>query len=104
MPKFLMIALNGPAGGQEADFNTWYDNVHVPELLTVKGFKSAKRYKTIGGTIPEGVEWPYVAVYEIEADNFQDVIGDIGKSMKPFPACFDNTRSNSVFAVQISED
>ncbi|MEX2106629.1 MAG: hypothetical protein WD810_06995 [Solirubrobacterales bacterium] len=31
-------------GSPVEDWNAWYDNVHVPDILTVPGFNSATRY------------------------------------------------------------
>jgi hypothetical protein len=44
----------------EAAWNDWYDNVHVPELLSVPGFVSAVRFRQLG------TEGQYLAMYEIE--------------------------------------
>ena len=50
---------------REREFNDWYDDTHIPELLAVPGFVSARRYRRVGdGGGPE-----YLAVYEIEADD-----------------------------------
>jgi hypothetical protein len=50
---------------RDGEFNEWYDGTHVPELLAVPGFVSARRFRRVGddGT-PE-----YLAVYEIDADD-----------------------------------
>ena len=42
-----MIALNGPTSGAgyEAAYNTWYDEVHSADLLTVNGTISVRRFK-----------------------------------------------------------
>ncbi len=43
----------------ENDFNRWYDQEHVPSLLRVPGYLSARRYVAVDGT-PK-----YMAFYEI---------------------------------------
>ena len=49
MARYLLLALNGPTKGEgdEATYNRWYDEVHVPDLLDVAGIKSARRFKII---------------------------------------------------------
>jgi hypothetical protein len=47
----------------EAEFNRWYDEEHVPHLLTVPGFLSAGRYEALKGS-PK-----YLALYELEDHN-----------------------------------
>ena len=49
--------------GDEAKFNKWYNEVHIPMLLKFKGVKGASRYKQVG----ENKEHPtYLAFYEFE--------------------------------------
>jgi hypothetical protein len=50
---------------REDEFNDWYDRAHIPELLAVPGFLSARRYRRLG----DDGETEYLAVYEIEADD-----------------------------------
>jgi antibiotic biosynthesis monooxygenase (ABM) superfamily enzyme len=50
---------------REGEFNEWYDSTHIPELLDVPGFVSARRFRRVGG---DGTA-EYLALYEIEADD-----------------------------------
>ena len=43
----------------EAAFNDWYDNVHLPDILACPGWLSARRVRCVEGG-PR-----YVAMYEI---------------------------------------
>ena len=45
----------------DADFNTWYNQEHVPELLSMPGFLDAARYEAARGG-PR-----YLACYELES-------------------------------------
>lgn len=58
-----MVVRSGPAEGREDEFNRWYDEVHLPEILAVPGFVSGRRYRATAES-----EYPYLAVYEIETD------------------------------------
>lgn len=66
-----MVVRSGPAAGQEDEFNRWYDQVHLPEILSVPGFVSGRRYRSSGPS-----DYPYLAVYEIESD------GDLDEPIK----------------------
>jgi hypothetical protein len=46
-----------------ADFNRWYDEEHMPQLLSVPGFLSGGRYEALKGS-PK-----YLALYELEDHN-----------------------------------
>jgi hypothetical protein len=54
----------------EAVWNRWYDQRHVPELLTVPGFRGGRRFENVPGTQAVGVGGPlpkYLALYDLAA-------------------------------------
>lgn len=71
--KFIQIVYSDPLPGRDDEFNEWYDNVHVPQLLAVPGMLSAQRYTLLdsemyrapGGRPPEH---RYAIIYEMEGD------------------------------------
>ena len=101
MPKYIMLALNGPVEGQDKDYNDWYDTTHLPELLKIPEVVAGRRYKTVGGKMPGGVSLPYVAVYEIETDNLPAILEKLGTQLSPFSPSFDRKNSASIIAVEI---
>ena len=79
--RFIQVVSSNPVPGREDDFNEWYDNVHIPELLAVPGMLSATRYTlhdaaiyhVRGGVVPEH---RYMCVYELDGD-VDEVMGRI---------------------------
>jgi len=68
VPKGVMVVEAGPSDpSREDEFNDWYTNVHLPELLSVPGFVRARRFKVSGD--PKPGRHGYLAIYEIEADD-----------------------------------
>jgi hypothetical protein len=51
-----------PPAEMEHDFNSWYDNEHIPLRMGAPGFHSAQRYKADDTR-------NYLAVYEMESPN-----------------------------------
>ncbi len=47
---------------QEAAFNRWYNDEHVPQVLQFPGLVSARRYKALEGED----KFQYMAVYELK--------------------------------------
>lgn len=68
MAKSVFVVLTNPVAGKEAQFNDWYTNVHIREIVEIPGFVSAQRFKLAdaqsGPTGPHG----YLAIYEVEGD------------------------------------
>lgn len=79
MQEGLALVFSAPASAErEAEFNEWYEKVHIPEVLAVDGFVSAQRYQLDSDQPrpPEPgtalAEQPYVTVYGIEAESVAD--------------------------------
>jgi hypothetical protein len=75
MPKGILSVQTAPADGRDQDYNDWYDNVHIPEILALAGFTSARRFKRADG---QEDSTPYLAIYEIEADNLMAAFAGLG--------------------------
>ena len=71
MPKYLLLAFNGPTAGEgdEETYNRWYDEVHLPGFRKIDAVRSVKRFKVLNGKMPGMENWPYIAAYEIETDD-----------------------------------
>jgi hypothetical protein len=75
----LLIHTNASSPEQEEEFNTWYEKVHIPQLLErIPGLVGATRY----AASPDGppLAERYLAVYEIEADDPAAVVEAINKA------------------------
>lgn len=72
MPKGVIYVESRPSSPErEAEYNTWYDEIHLPDLLALDGFVSARRLR------PVGEDGPYVALYEIEGDDLQAIVANV---------------------------
>ena len=72
--KTLFVVRSNPIAGREADFNDWYSQVHLPEVLQIDGFLSAQRFRLNDTQMVPGQSFGYMALYEI---NSQDVAGTL---------------------------
>jgi hypothetical protein len=61
MTKSLLFVESKPASAEVVEeYHRWHDQVHVPEMLTIDGFVSARRWQTDGES--------FITLYEIDAD------------------------------------
>ncbi len=69
MSRHVLMVLTNATEGDDAEFNRWYDEVHLKEVLETPGFVAAERFELSGTQMTEG-EQPhrYLAIYEIEGD------------------------------------
>ena len=72
--KTLYLVFGNPAAGKEAEFNEWYDNVDVPEVLATPGMLTAQRFELRDSEMtgaeggPPAPAHRYLTVYEMEGD------------------------------------
>jgi hypothetical protein len=58
----------------EEEFNRWYDEVHLPDMMGCPGFRRARRFVAAPVTTKKGAPPPtytcpkYVALYEIDSE------------------------------------
>jgi hypothetical protein len=76
MPNYKMIVMSRPTEGREDDYNAWYQNVHLRELVALPGFKSAQRFR-YARSLAEGDVYPYMSIYEIETDDIDAVLNNL---------------------------
>ena len=75
MARYVSIALTNPVEGWEQEFNEWYDNRHVPDVLALPGCVSAQRFKFTGVQMPNRpCPFEYLAVYEFETDDLEAAV------------------------------
>jgi hypothetical protein len=80
MPKYVMAVMTRPASpDREDEFNEWYTNTHIGEVISVPGFTGARRLKQIEALKnPTSPEQDYLALYEVEADDIGTVLAEVG--------------------------
>ena len=80
MAKFLFLVFTRPVEGQEAEYNRWYTEEHLDDVLKAEGFTAAQRFRiTPHKDTPPGMLPPYMAIYEIEGDDPQAALADLSR-------------------------
>ncbi|WP_210496848.1 DUF4286 family protein [Microvirga antarctica] len=75
MAKYNLIALTNPLDGRDDEFNEWYTNVHLADVLKLPGVTAAQRYRLAETQHRAGpLDWKYMAVYEIEIDDISTTL------------------------------
>ena len=71
MPKHVMVVLSNTKPELEDEFNDWYSNAHIVEVINrLDGFASAQRFSFVPDQLEDG-EYKYLAIYEIEDDKLE---------------------------------
>ena len=101
MKKYTYVVLTRPVTGKEEEYNDWYDNRHLADVVAVPGFTGAERYRAASGVSGVGdPQMPYLALYTIETDNLQGTLDAMmarsGTDAMPISDALD---TSSVYAV-----
>lgn len=65
MPVALFVVRATISSEKEAEWNRWYDEEHVPQLLEYHGAVSARRYRSLSSD----ESFQYMAVYEFRDED-----------------------------------
>jgi hypothetical protein len=76
MRQYKFLVFTRPVAGREKDYDEWYQNIHLHDLVSVPGFKSARRFRWARThQKPADADEPqHLAIYEIETDDIDAVI------------------------------
>jgi hypothetical protein len=78
--KYTFLAFTNPVEGKEDEFNQWYDEHHVIDVLNVPGHVSARRFRLSPTQFQFNTVTPthrYLALYDIETDDIQGTLQEI---------------------------
>jgi len=78
--KTLYTVRSNPIKGREAEFNDWYSNTHLPEVMKVDGFLSAKRYKLSDVQMVKEQAYGYMVIYEINTNDVAGTLVNLGEA------------------------
>jgi hypothetical protein len=73
MRRYRFIVFSRAVRGREAEYNDWYQNVHLADVVAIEGFTSAQRF-CLASTVIGEQGFPYLAIYEIETDDVAAVV------------------------------
>ena len=78
MGQYVLVVQSRAKEGRDAEFNHWYDTTHFPDICSIPGVKSGRRFEATPVQIGQpGL--PYLAIYEIETDDPTSVMAEMGR-------------------------
>lgn len=69
MAKYTFVVMTNAVEGQDEEFNAWYDEVHIPDVLQVPGFVAAQRFRLAAMNPAQNFGHRYLSLYEVETDD-----------------------------------
>lgn len=65
LKHYIYVVMTNPVAGKDAEFNNWYTNTHLKDVMKLPGVVSAQRFVVA----PENINpapYRYLAIYDIE--------------------------------------
>jgi hypothetical protein len=78
MARYKLVVMTGPKPGRDQEYNDWYNNQHLADVVAVPGFLSAERFKLTDAMGHEHRNG-YLAIYEIDSDDPKAVLAEMFK-------------------------
>ncbi len=84
---YRMVGLGRPVEGQQAEFDRWFDEEHLPDLLAIPGFAGVQRFSLWD---PAGkAPWRHATLYAIDTPDPTSIGRELkarGPSLRPTQA------------------
>ena len=101
MAKYVFVVFTEPVDGQEAEYNQWYSDVHIPDVLKLDGVVAARRFKLAAMNPPQDGHPSYLALYEIETDDVSQIPDAIRRAVQegrmPLSDALDQSKNHTAY-------
>jgi hypothetical protein len=103
--RYQMLVFSSPTAAQQAEYNKWYEEIHVPDVLRVPGFVSGRRFLSLDPEPrPLGLP-PYLVEFELRSGDLKVTGQDIGARIRDgrtrMSPSFDGTTARGLFITPI---
>ncbi len=73
MARHVYAVFTNPVEGREDDYNDWYDNRHLDDVMAAAGFTTSRRLRLSATNPAQRSPHRYLALYEIDTDDIDAV-------------------------------
>jgi hypothetical protein len=77
MARYVFLVMADSSAGRDDELDTWYDEVHVGEMLSVPGVESAQRFRLVSEGAGGGGTRRFLTLYEVESDSVARAEADL---------------------------
>ena len=103
MPRYKLVVMTKPVEGREQEYNDWYQNVHLDDLVAIDGVKSAQRFRLNQAVSCDRAPLPYLAIYDVETNDIDGVIKELNVRPQTGRMVITSALSTEIFAVVYEE-
>ena len=75
--EYVYVVRSAPVAGREDEYNRWYTDRHLKDVLAVPGFVSAQRFMVADPMAEGAPTQPYLALYNMRTDDPQAILATL---------------------------
>lgn len=75
--KYKYLVFTNARDGRDDEFNAWYDEIHLPEVVAVPGFTGAERYAIRPQPGDPEPKHRYLAIYDMETEDVSATLKEL---------------------------
>ena len=76
----LYMVKSNPVVGKEDEYNRWYSDIHLSEVLQIDGFRTAQRFQLHPRQVQPNPTHTYLAIYQIDSDDVDGTLANLSKA------------------------
>jgi hypothetical protein len=103
MPKYKLLVMSKPLEGHEQEYNDWYQNVHLRDVVAIDGIRAAQRFRTSMSLMAGPAPFPYLAIYDIETDDLEGTLEELKRRSQSGEMFISEALHSELFAVAYEE-
>lgn len=77
MKEYVYVVRSNPVTGREDEYNRWYSERHLADVMAVSGFVSARRYRIADPKAEGAPEQSYMALYNMRTDDPEGLVDQL---------------------------
>jgi hypothetical protein len=81
--RSILVVYTKPVEGRDEEFNRWYTDVHLPEVIRLDGFVAARRFRFVPEEGSDATpDLPFLAIYEIEEGRLPEARAALAEALR----------------------
>lgn len=99
MARYKLVVMSNPVPGREADYEAWYQDSHLQQMIEVPGVVSAQRFRPAEVlSVRDPVK--FLTIYEVETNDIKAFLAELLSRAKAGKVTSsDSMQSDSVYGV-----
>ena len=82
MKNYTYVVRSNPVPGRDADYNRWYTEQHLADVVSLPGFVSAQRFRIVDPQADGAPEQNYMALYTMRTDDPAKLLDALREQVK----------------------